>query len=72
MKVRIGVADADRVVELEVEDGEAFETELKASFDGDQKLLWFEDTSGRRVAIPKDKLAFVEFERSHRMSVGFG
>ncbi len=72
MKVRIGVAEADRVVELEVDDpGELRRTIDAAFFTGDS-ILWFEDTRQRLVGIPRDKVAFVEIEQeAEARSVGF-
>jgi len=72
VKVRIGVVDGDRVVEVEVEDTEAFREELTKSFEDAVSLLWFLDIKGRRYAIPRDKVAFVEFEADGtQKSVGF-
>ena len=72
MKVRIGIADAERVVELEVDDAEAFERTVEESFAGETSLLWFEDTKRRRVGIPRERVAFVEIESADdRQSVGF-
>lgn len=73
MKVRIGVSDANRVVEIEVENVASFEKRLVGSFAGDETLLWFDDVKGRRIAIPREKLAFVEIEGLDiQTSVGFG
>ncbi|MDH5616986.1 MAG: DUF3107 family protein [Acidimicrobiia bacterium] len=72
MKARIGIADTDRIVDLEVDDPEAFETSVGAAFSGDEAMIWFEDTKGRRVGIPRGRIAFVEVEkRQDRASVGF-
>lgn len=72
VKVRIGIADTDRVIELEVDDPADFERAVEESFAGDGSLLWFNDTKDRRVGIPRDRIAFVEVEtRSDRPAVGF-
>ena len=72
MKVRIGIADAERVVELEVDDAKAFERTVEESFAGETSLLWFEDTKRRRVGIPRERVAYVEIETADdRQSVGF-
>lgn len=71
MKVRIGIAEANRVVELDVDDPTAFEQGLEAAFTAGTPLLWFEDAKGRRVGIPREKVAFVEVERETERPVGF-
>lgn len=72
MKVRIGIADAERVVELEVDDAKGFERTVEEAFAGETSLLWFEDTKRRRVGIPRERVAYVEIETDDdRQSVGF-
>lgn len=61
MKVRIGVAETSKVIELEVESLDELKTELsRAAEEGG--LAWFTDARGRDVGIPADKVAFVEAE----------
>ncbi|MDX1448275.1 MAG: DUF3107 domain-containing protein [Acidimicrobiia bacterium] len=73
MKVRIGVADSSKVVELEVEDPAEFEQSITAALDGDDTLVWVEDSKQRRVGIPREKIAYVEIETEDgRQAVGFG
>ncbi len=73
MKVRIGIADTNKVIELEVEDATAFEQSVESTYSGDSSLLWFEDDKHRRIGIPRERLGFVEIETdSDRRNVGFG
>ncbi|MFO7548420.1 MAG: DUF3107 domain-containing protein [Acidimicrobiia bacterium] len=73
MKVRIGIADSDRVIELDVEDPAAYEREIETAFAGDSALLWFEDAKRRRIGVPRQRVAFVEIEtETDRAAVGFG
>ncbi len=73
MRVRLGIADAGRVVEIEVDDGQEFEAEVVAFFQGSDRVLWVIDSKQRRVGIPRDKLAFVEIEPpDQKATVGFG
>lgn len=72
MKVKIGIAESSRVVELEVEDVDAFEKMLEAEFGSGPGLIWFEDTKGRRIGVPKDRIAFVEIDKEDARPVGFG
>jgi hypothetical protein len=72
MKVKIGIAESSRVVELEVEDVEAFEKMLEDEFAGGPGLIWVEDTKSRRVGIPIQRVAFVEIDSESDRPVGFG
>jgi hypothetical protein len=72
VKVRIGIAESQRVVELEVDDAAAFEASVEESYAGDTSLLWFEDTKHRRVGIPRDRISYIEIETlSEKSAVGF-
>ncbi|GIU91854.1 MAG: hypothetical protein KatS3mg011_0760 [Acidimicrobiia bacterium] len=72
MKVRIGIADTDRVIEMEVDDPADFEQAVEDAFAGTTSLLWFEDTKKRRIGVPRERIAFVEIETvSDRPRVGF-
>lgn len=72
MKIRVGIVDTEKVVELEIEDTEEFGRELSANFEAEETLLWFTDNRGRRVAIPLDKVAYVEIEGGpEQHKVGF-
>jgi hypothetical protein len=72
LKVKIGIVDADRVVEIETDDPEALKKTIDSAFASDTPMLWFEDTKKRLVGIPRDKLAFLEIEQeSDSRSVGF-
>jgi hypothetical protein len=71
MKVRIGVAETSKVVELEVDDVDSFKSELERAI-SEGGLAWFTDTSGGDVAIPGKSVAFVEIEASESgPAVGF-
>lgn len=73
MKVRIGIAETGKVVEVDVDDAAAFERTLEESYASGAALLWFEDDKRRRFGIPRDRLGYVEIETSdQRPSVGFG
>lgn len=73
MKVKIGVAESNRVVELEIDDLESFQKRIEEGFSSGDGLLWFEDTKKHQVGIPKERIAFVEVDiADERPSVGFG
>lgn len=61
MRVRIGIADTDKLVELEIDDVEAFKKEVERAV-ADGGLGWFVDTRGRSVGIPARNMAFIEID----------
>ena len=71
MRVRIGVADTDRVVELDIEDHDAFVTEIEEAFATGKLMLWITDVKGRRLGLPLGRIGFVEVETAGERSVGF-
>lgn len=71
MRVRIGIGDTSREVELDVDDGDVLIAEIEAAFDGEKKILWFTDVGDRRIGIPVPRIAYIELEPEQRVSVGF-
>lgn len=72
LRVRIGISNTDKVVELEIEDAEKFKSEIEKAVQGDG-LAWFVDAKGRSVGIPPQKVAFVEIDDAGGSTrVGFG
>jgi hypothetical protein len=72
MKVKIGIAEADRVIEIEVDEAGALKETLEEAFSGGPSVLWFEDIKHRMVGIPRDKIAFIEMEsEAEGRKVGF-
>lgn len=71
MRVRIGIGDTSREIELDVEDGDALIAEIEAAFGGEQTILWFTDVGDRRIGVPVSRIAYVELEPDQRVSVGF-
>jgi hypothetical protein len=71
VRVRIGVANTDRVVELDIEDHDAFVTEIEEAFATGKLMLWITDVKGRRVGLPLGRIGFVEVETAGERSVGF-
>jgi hypothetical protein len=73
--VRIGVTQAPREINLEVDDGEraSIEKSVEAALAGAADILWITDRRGRRIAVPADKIAYVEIgaDDSGRR-IGFG
>lgn len=71
MKVRIGISDVGREVELEIDDVEAFERSVEAAITSDDvQVFWVTDTTGDRVGIPVDKIGVIVVE-AERPAAGF-
>ena len=71
MKVRIGISTTDKLLELDVDDSQAFKTEMERAI-AEGGLGWFTDTKGRTVGIPARSVAFIEIEDSGgARTVGF-
>lgn len=71
MKVRIGISTTDKLLEIEVEDPEAFRKEMETAV-VQGGMGWFTDSKGRTVGIPARSVAFVEMEDSGQgRTVGF-
>lgn len=75
MDVRIGVTYSAKELEVELADGadpESLKGEIDAALDG-SGALWLTDRRGRQIAVPVDKVAYVEIgspDDIHR--IGFG
>lgn len=70
MKVRIGIAQTDKLVELEVDSAEDFKKEIEGAMQSGG-LAWFTDSKGRSVAVTAANIAFVEMEDAAPKTVGF-
>ncbi|HUG32383.1 MAG TPA: DUF3107 family protein [Acidimicrobiia bacterium] len=71
MKVRIGISTTDKLLEIEVDDPEAFRKEMETAV-AEGGVGWFTDSKGRTVGIPARSVAFVEMEDSGQgNTVGF-
>lgn len=72
MKARIGVADSTKVIEIEVEDSDAFRSDVENAFSSERVVYWFTDDRGLSVGIPVGRIAYVEIETEEsRHRVGF-
>ena len=71
VRVRIGIGDTSREIELDVDDGDALIAEIEDAFDGEMAILWFTDVGDRRIGVPVSRIAYVELEPEQRVSVGF-
>jgi len=71
VRVRIGIGDTSREVELDVDDGDALVAEIEEAFSAQTAILWFTDIGDRRIGIPVPRIAYIELEPDQRVSVGF-
>ena len=71
MRVRIGIGDTSREIELDVGDADALIAEIEEAFGGEKAILWFTDVGDRRIGVPVRSIAYVEMEPEQRVSVGF-
>jgi hypothetical protein len=71
MKVRIGIATTDKLLELEIADAKAFKKEMERAM-AEGGLGWFTDPKGRTVGIPARSVAFIEMDDAEgQRTVGF-
>jgi hypothetical protein len=71
MRVRIGITDTSKVVELEIDDIETFQGVMERAM-AEGGLAWFTDTRQRVVGVPTASVAFVEIEATEvGPAVGF-
>ena len=72
MKIKFGVANTSRVVEIESDDTERVRVSVEEAFAKGDPVLWIRDSDGTLYGIPKRMLAFVEFESpGSRSGIGF-
>lgn len=72
MKVRIGIAEANKVVEIDVDDAAAFERTITQAVENGEAVVWVDDSKKRRVGIPVGRLGYIEIETEDaKSSVGF-
>ena len=75
MDVRIGVTYSPKELEVELgddADSEKLKGEIDAALSG-EGALWMTDRRGRQVAVPVDKIAYVEIgSPDDQRRIGFG
>lgn len=76
MDVRIGIAQSAQIIELELDD-QTDRDELKKQVDQtlakEGSVLWLIDRKGKEVAVPSDRVSFVELSSADPdRRIGFG
>lgn len=65
MELRISVSHSVRDITLELDSDDksrdAARAAVEAALAGKSEVLWLKDKRGREVAVPAEKIAFVEF-----------
>lgn len=76
MDVRIGIAQSSQVLELELEektDRAALKKQVEKILSDDKAVLWLVDRKGKDIAIPADRVAFIELSSADPdRRIGFG
>ena len=76
MDIRIGVTNAPREINIELEDDEGVRSALKAAVDGvlsgASAVLWVTDKKGREVGVASKRISYVELGSSEQArTMGF-
>lgn len=72
MKAKIGVAEVEKVIEVEVEDPASFRKEIEEALTSSQGVYWFTDVKNRSVGVPVARIAYVEIDSEDAgRTVGF-
>ncbi len=76
MDIRIGVTYTAKEIAMELADSmdaAAIKAQVEAAVSGTDAVLWLEDKKGNQVAIPADKIAYVEIGSGESTRpIGFG
>lgn len=76
MDVRIGIAESPQIIEVEMDDDAdraALKSDVDAVLGGESKILWLTDRKGKELAVPSEKIGFVEIGTSDaQRKIGFG
>lgn len=76
MDIRIGITHAAREISLELDDSvkpESLKKQVEEAIAGKVNVLWFTDKKGKQVAVPTEKIAYVEIGSADSSPrIGFG
>ena len=72
MEVKIGVQNTPRELVIDSTlSSDDVEKAVHAAFSGDEAVLTLEDAKGRKVIVPREKLAYVEVGAPSSGTVGY-
>lgn len=72
MRLRIGVSQATKELELDVDDPRAVVDGYGDAVDRGDVLFWIDQVDGSRFAVVVGNVLYFELEADRRKSVGFG
>jgi len=72
MKLRIGVSEATKELEIEVADSEAVISAYQGAADSGERMFWIDEEGGERLGIVTDKILYFAVGAEARVGVGFG
>ncbi len=76
MDVRIGIAESSQVIEVELDndtDRDALKSQIEAAVAGSSEVLWLTDRKGKDLAVPAQRIAFIELGTTDtERRIGFG
>ncbi len=71
MRVRIGVANATRELDLDVDDAEEVAAGYERALENGDSLYWVTESDGKKFGVVVAAVLYVEFEPDKRLSIGF-
>ena len=71
MRVRIGVNESSREIEVDVEKVDAFVKDAEAAIKADGQVLWVTDIDGHKVGLPARNIAYIDISPDAKRSAGF-
>ncbi len=71
MRVRIGIANATRELDLEVDDAESVVTEYERADQAGERMFTIEESDGRKHVVLVAAVLYIEFDPNNKGAVGF-
>ena len=72
MRVKIGLTQAPRELDLDVDDADEVVADLEKAIGNGGGIHWITESSGRRYGVVVSKVAFIDVEPSKPRSGGIG
>lgn len=71
MRLRIGVSEATKELDVEVEDSDAIIVAYQKAVEQGDRMLWIDEESGDRLGIVIEKILYFSVDAVSRVEVGF-
>ncbi|MDH3426534.1 MAG: DUF3107 family protein [Acidimicrobiia bacterium] len=72
MRLRIGVSEATKELDIEVADSDAVIAAYEKAAEDGAGMFWIEESAGERLGIVTDKILYFAVDAASRSGVGFG